>query len=345
MKKTVFLFTFLAGMEITGLHGQIIKKTGSFSLTVEPALTFASEKITENIYYSAPNEDKKISMLEWENRVLMYGISVLSQYKKAKLNFSIYSSNDFLHRGIMTDSDWDNMDNFEMKTNLSKGDSMLNSCLDTNLSFQLDFNAAETVKISPAVSVNYNKKSFSRKNAEGWYGSKKYTTDGQYHWWYDDEAAKYPYYNETTGKRYRLAPIDLYTTDFAAEAGIKACFKITDRTVLGFYAGTTVFTYFYGIDTHWTQDGSTKELYPMRYKYEYFNFFEKVNADIFMNIQLTDIFEVAADLCINTTANQIKKKTKGTFTSDLDKFYTSNQDFSIFKENLYLKIALKINII
>ena len=64
-----------------------------------------------------------------------------------------------------------------------------------------------------------------------------------------------------------------------------------------------------------------------------------------MNIQLTDIFEVSTDLCINTTANQIKKKTKGTFTSDLDKFYTSNQDFSIFRESLYIKIALKINLI
>ena len=96
MKKTVFLFTFLAGMGITGLHGQVIKKTGSFSLTVEPALTFASEKITENIYYSAPNEDKKISMLEWENRMLMYGIKLNSTYKNFWLNLNFFTSCKFL---------------------------------------------------------------------------------------------------------------------------------------------------------------------------------------------------------------------------------------------------------
>lgn len=348
MKKTVFLFTFLTGMGITGLHGQIIKKTGCFSLTVEPALTFASEKITENIYYSAPNEDKKISMLEWENRMLMYGIKLNSTYKNFWLNLNFFTSCKFLQTGQMEDSDWRNTSDYSMKTNYSVGKINTGGNYEAGFETGLIFQPNKLVEISPFLGIKYSFDSFSRQNATGWYGDSNFTSDGNDHWWYSPEAQKFPYtiWSEEKEKYVtgRILPIDYIKHDFYSWLGILIRSSPSKKCNILFEIAVSPFSYYLTIDTHHAK--KTDGYYEKHFKGIQYNFFNKIKNQV--NVEFN--FSKQFFLCIGIKKEYKIYENKGKLyldhflTTPQEQYYASSQKIEISNFEYNIEISLKIRI-
>lgn len=319
-------------------------KKENFSLSVTPLAGFSKSLIKETLFRSAPDENTRISLLQWNKSAPAYGLSLEADIKNAGIKFSVFSNCPFFSSGTMDDSDWDNSADFSMKTIYSVGETEIQRSGGYSAFFSYSFKKRNFV-FSPAAGVSLAKDTFVRKTAEGWYGTKDHTSDGRYHWWYDEESKKYPHYNENTGKTQKLAEIDFDRNCFRAELGFSSDFIVSKNAALSFSVFTAAFSYNSAVDTHWKQDASTKELYPMRYKFEYTSFFEKFTFKAGFRLDISKDFSVQAGFSKSVFLHAKKSDMKGTFTSDLDKFYSSGQDFTLEEDSFSASLGVKIKII
>lgn len=252
MKRNLaFILTFFS---ISFLHAQIFgNRENIFRLTVEPVVSYTNGVLKESIYRSA-DKSKKISLLEWERNFFECGANVSTQYKKIHLDFEFLSSFPKQESGEMKDSDWQNPDDYSMKTTYSVGTNNADGNYDLNLSIFYEFEPAENFFISPKIQCQYMYDSFYRKKgSKGWYGqadSHYGSTDGKNHWWYDDEARQYPY-TDSNGKTWILAGIDYFRHSFFCWAGFSIGFRVKKfRTDFDFLISP--YTYFSTEDRHHT---------------------------------------------------------------------------------------------
>lgn len=278
LRKSIFLF-FIFGFSVS----ICFSKT---SLSVTPVFGFMNGTLDEIIYRSF--SDKKISLLEWEKKYF---------YGGGKIDFSIGNFNSKIqftsnvHKGFgeMRDSDWLNPFNPLMKTTYSVGDVESRNNFNTEVEFSYDFKVAPKIHILPVFQFQYAFDYFYRnKYAEGWYGQSEYSSDGEDHFWYDEEAKKFPYtyYNETEGKykTVRLAPISYYRHSYFVWYGAKVKFDFSEKLKSSFAAFYSPFSYFESLDTHF--GSNTKYKMIQKNYFSQFKFLWNVNYDFTKRLSL-----------------------------------------------------------
>lgn len=262
----VFLFSF----NCVGISAQIFNKAESpFHISAEPLLGYKNGVLEESIYRSL-YKNSKISLLEWEENYFFYGINLKTQYKNLHFDLGVTSSFPEQKSGEMKDSDWQNTKDFSMKTTYSVGTNFAEKNYCAKISLYYDFFLSKRFFISPKIQAQYNYDSFYRKKgAKGWYGhagEKFGSTDGKNHWWYEEEARKYPYYDSSTGKTWNLAGIDYMRHSVYIWTGISAGFRIENLCFdLGFMISP--FTYFSAEDRHHTGTGEDNVYHEIQQDY------------------------------------------------------------------------------
>lgn len=205
--KTKFLVTVISLFSFF-LSAQIFHSE-DFHLSLEPTFSYSSGVLSESIYHSR-DTSKKISLLEWERKVWLYGLRLDGSCKKIHLKTGFESSIP-ASSGEMRDSDWLNYSDYSMKTTYSVGTNYADQNFDSFLSLSYDFEPASGFSITPEIQAQYSFDSFYRKKgSNGWYGQADWSSDGGNHWWYEDEAQSFPSLNPETGKTRKLAGIDYY---------------------------------------------------------------------------------------------------------------------------------------
>ncbi len=245
MKKFIFALIFV-------LHVSFCFAL-DFSLSLTPFVAHSEGGLNEILYHSRDNS-KKISLLEWDRNVWLYGAAAECSLSRFHAEFQADSAVQ-INCGEMKDSDWLNTLDYSMKTTYSVGDIDSTGNYDLSLSLSFDALKTEGFFIAPVFSAQYSYDSFSRgRDARGWYGHSEYSSDGKNHNWYDEEAAQFPseyYWSEEKQKyvRKRLGGIDYYRHSFFSWAGIKVGFSAY-RFSFVFDALVSPFVYFSSEDVH-----------------------------------------------------------------------------------------------
>ncbi len=285
MKKKLFTLIFLSLSAARGFT-QFFGSQSSphdFSLTVTPTVSYSQGVLNEIIYHSR-DTSKKISLLEWERNVWLYGLDISTSYKRFHGDLSASSALP-LSTGQMKDSDWLNTNDYSMKTTYSVGDIDSEGNYDVSLSLSFDAVKTPDFYLSPVISAQYAFDSFSRgKNAQGWYGQSEYSSDGKNHNWYDDEAKHFPteyYWSEEKQKYVRqvLGGIDYYRHSFFSWLGLNAGFTLK-KISMDFQALIAPFIYFSAEDTH---HGASSDSIYHQIQYGYFSYF-KISTSLFYQL-------------------------------------------------------------
>lgn len=281
MKRT-FIFLCLLIFPFS-LSAQLFH-TQDFHLSLEPAFSYSVGVLNESIYHSQ-NTKKKISLLEWERKVWMYGFRLDASFRKFHLKGGFESAIP-TSSGEMRDSDWLNYSDYSMKTTYSVGTNYADRNFDSFLSFSYDFEPAAGLSLSPEAQIQYSFDSFHReKGAEGWYGHSDYSSDGKNHWWYEDEAAHFPSVNPETGKTRKLAGIDYYRHSLYLWAGLSLAFSFSR-----FHAGLSFlispFTYLSAEDRHHTA-GDDNVFHEIQEDY-----FTSYKLDLNLSYTLSECFDL-----------------------------------------------------
>lgn len=266
---------------------QIFKTSNNFSLTMEPVIGYASGVENEIIYHST-DKTKKISLLEWDRNLILYGFDLQSQYKAFHFDIG-FNTSVRMNCGQMKDSDWMNKAEYEMKTTYSVGDSKALENYDCQIGFGFDLKRNKFLFIEPFIQVQYKFDSFSRgKDAEGWYGQSDYSSDHKDHWWYDAEAKHFPseyYWSEKKQKYVRqvLGGIDYYKHSFFTWSGLKSGFN-AGRFCINFDLMFSPFSYFSSEDTH--QAGNI-------FRFIQYGYLSAAKCGIGVSYQLNDVIVLA----------------------------------------------------
>jgi len=248
MKKiAVLFFAFLFSLALLPAFSE------GWALSVTPTFGYSQGVLNEILYHSR-DTSKKISLLEWERNVWLYGADISSSFRRFHADLS-FSSAVQSCSGEMRDSDWLNTNDYSMKTTYSVGDIEAEGNIDLSLSLSFDALKTSCFSLSPVVSVQYEYDSFSRgKDAEGWYGQSDYSSDGKMHNWYDGEAKHFPteYYWSDDKQKYVhqvLGGIDYNRHTFYSWFGLRASFLV-GKFSLGIQFLVSPYTYFSAEDTH-----------------------------------------------------------------------------------------------
>lgn len=284
MTRIFFLLILL--FVFSPVSAQIFERE-DFHLSLEPTFAYSSGVLTESLYHST-DTNKKISLLEWERKVWLYGLKIGGNFKKFHFNAGVESSIP-TKSGKMRDSDWLNTADYAMKTTYSVGTNYADENFDSAISFSYRFEPCDGFFVSPMAQAQYSFDSFYRKKgANGWYGQSEWSSDGKKHWWYEDEAQEFPSLNPETGKTRKLAGIDYYRHSFFAWAGLSLGFQIR-RFYADFTFLASPFTYLSAEDRHHTagEDNVFHEIQQ--------DFFASYKFNLSLAYEISRYFDVTLD--------------------------------------------------
>jgi len=255
----ICLFFFLASFSAFTKVPETTASTKKISFSVEPTFAYSKSMLNE-IFYQSTDKSKKRSLLEWERNIFLYGINTHLKYKKFSTSLSLESSVRG-ECGSMYDSDWLNLNDYNMKTTYSWGANNAEENYNTNLIFKYKMYEYKNFFFSPSIAFQYQYDSFSRKlGAQGGYGQSEYSSDHQDHWWYEEEAKKYPterYWSEEKQAYVRegIGQIDYSRHSVFLWTGIDIGYS---NKYLNFLFNTSVspFIYFSAADTHHGKTGN-----------------------------------------------------------------------------------------
>lgn len=335
LRKNLAAVLFATGFLLTA------EKQKKLSLSLEPYAGFTSGILEETIYRSLPKE-KKISLLEWERKIFVYGASLDFKCSSLNLNLNLETAPQNSKSGQMRDSDWLNPDDYSMKTTYSAGTNYAMDYRSAEVSLFYDFFSGTGFTLSPVVTARYDYDSFYRKKgAEGWY------SQDCRHWWHDSSSKHYPWYNPETGKTQMLAEIDYLRHSFYSWAGLKLTFTPSENLEFLFCAMISPVTYLYSVDTHFAQDSSTKLMYKKHYRQRQLSYFSNARLEVEAQLRLCKSFFLTAGF---ETAFNFKTD-RGDLYSDYfqdvyqGEYIDCGQDSSSSLKNIKAKIGLKIRLL
>ena len=335
IKKSSYIQFFIFLFFVNFVHAQFyINKNNSFHMEIEPIFSYTNGTLTESIYRSA-NKSKRISLLEWERKIFMYGAKVNTEYKNFSADFYFSASFPNAKSGEMQDSDWQNPDDYNMKTTYSVGTNYAEENYNVSVSVGYNFRPTENFFIAPKIQCQYMYDSFYRKKgAKGWYGqaeSKFGSFDGKYHWWYEKEARKYPYTETETGKTWTLAGIDYERQSFFTWTGISVSSQICKiGASIDFLFSP--FTYFYAEDRHLTGNGEDNIYHEIQY-----DFFSSFKLCLGINYEISRFFTI-----IFSTEFSASKNIKGDLYIDWAKLENQPSGASFYSENIKIGCRIKL---
>lgn len=248
----LFAFALFFALSAGALWGE-----GLVRFFVEPHAGYTRGAITEFLY-DGGSDGRLLSKLEWDRNLFLYGVNASLSVWRFSLGVD-FSASVPGECGNMQDSDWMSESRPQMKTTYSVGTNEAVQNYDTTLSLSFDFfpfcSAEEpSFVLSPAVQLQYQYDSFDRSSAEGWYGQWQWSDDGANHWWYEDEAAHFPYsYWSDEKGRYvtrKLAGVSYSRHALGVYLGVGARIRIFRRLWIepSFFAAP--FSYAKATDTH-----------------------------------------------------------------------------------------------
>lgn len=328
-----FLFSFL--------NAQIFTGNRAFNLSIEPAAAYTNGFLGEYFFrHYLEDKSKKESYLEWDKKLILYGAQFSLNYKRIHIDALFLNSVQNRKSGKMSDSDWKNDSDYSMKTTYSTGDNEACRNFTMEASLYFDFYPSERLCISPLVQVQYDYDSFACKESEGW------KSDGK-HWWYDENSTYYPRYNPQTGKREKLGEIDYNRKSLYTWTGFKVKTKLTERLSFDFSALASPYAYFYSLDTHWSQDKSTKEKFKKHRRQIQTAYFPAIKLQAKADFAINRIF----DLTFSASGLFSLKITRGKWENDFygeslqDGYYDTCQNSGSDMQYLSARIGLKIKIL
>lgn len=323
------------------LDAQIFTGKSAFSLSVEPAAAYTSGFLGEYFFrHYLEDNSKKESYLEWDKKLFLYGAEISSSFKKIHLDAVFLNSVQGVDSGKMVDSDWKNDSDYSMKTTYSKGSNEACRNFTAEASLYFDFIPYSKLCVSPMIQFQYDYDSFACRESEGW------KSDGK-HWWYDESSTHYPRYNAQTGKTEKLGEIDYIRKSFYAWTGFKIKAELTKRLSFAISALASPYAYFYSLDTHWSQDKTTKEKFKKHRRQIQTAYFPAVKLQAKADFALSRIFS----LSFSAAGIFSLKINRGSWENDfyggtlLDKYYDTGQDSGSDMQYLSARIGLKIKVL
>ena len=294
--------------------------------SVEPFFSYSKGSVNEYLYDN-DETNRLLSKLEWDRNIFMYGAKSKLKFWRLGLETSIASSIP-ASCGKMQDSDWMNERVPDMKTTYSVGTNNACENYDASILFSFDFypfNSPEQEQFifSVFMQFQYLHDLFERKKAEGWYGQWDHTSDGKNHWWYEDEAAHYPYtyWNEGKGKNVtlKLAGISYEIDTLSIFLGGNFSVRIGEKINIDLGLAFAPFSYTETTDIH---HGSERKITGSQQ-----NFWNQFKCSLKSAICLTSRIETTLEL--STAYSQISK---GSFYiyGEKDRFHnTGSNHFSV----------------
>lgn len=290
--KKSFLLIFIY-ISLFSAHAEGEKQLLSFSLMPQAAFSYGF--LEETLY---TDELGKVSELKWDKNLFMYGGCAQFSYSCFSGDFSFFSSVP-CHFGKMTDSDWLNEKDRNMKTTYSVGDNHAERNFDISAAFSFDFRAKQKPEqpvfvFSPSIEIQYSYDFFKRPSATGWYGHSEYSSDKEHHWWYEEEAKKFPYtyWNEEQGRyvTQKLAGVSYKRHSFNSWIGIKASVIEMKRMGLQFSFFISPVVYINSIDIH---HGSETE-----YKQIQYGFFSRYKSSFSISYKISNTFSILSEFSV-----------------------------------------------
>ncbi|WP_294429259.1 omptin family outer membrane protease [uncultured Treponema sp.] len=304
--------------------------------SLEPYFAYSQGQINE-LLYDEWHSGRILSSLEWDRNLFLIGVDSACSF--GRLNLSVdFSSSVPQDSGNMQDSDWMNQSAPQMRTTYSCGTNEAVQNYDTNLSLSFDFfpfnSADERVLVfSPMAQVQYAYDSFERTKAKGWYGQGTYSSDSKNHWWYEEEAKRFPvtYWNDSKGRyvTQRLAGVSFSQHIFSTFIGAKIAARVSKRLSFDFSALFSPFSYTEFTDTH---HGS-----ETRYSHAGRNFWKQAKYSFGGD------FAFSKRLSLNLSGSIFSfQRTKGTFYIDGIKDYAHKNGTGRFSMTAKAGIRVKV---
>ena len=187
MKKKILyhIFVFLSLFLFTE------KAFSQIHFEVSPLYSLKNGCLNELVFYNADDEWYKLSELNWNIKNISYlGGNVAFDSKYIRIEAGV--SGGFSKASAkMYDSDWQNLPAApDMKTTFSISENTLDSNINFNTKATFSYNIEDWFKIGVFAKYTFDKIKFSARNGYGWYGSNRYSQNGQ-NVPYDSEYAKF----------------------------------------------------------------------------------------------------------------------------------------------------------
>ena len=163
-----------------------------FSLFVDGSFGIKRGEIGEYVFQKYNGKWKKLSELNWDEKwIPCFDFSVQSGFKQffTTLDFSFDIP---CESGIMADSDWQNSEDWGMKTNYSESENRLKYDFGFCAKIGFDFQISSEWKIAPTAEFEYSTFRFEARNGHGWYADSANSKDKKNHEWNSDYATEYP---------------------------------------------------------------------------------------------------------------------------------------------------------
>ena len=245
MKKKILyhIFVFLSLFLFTG------KAFAEIHFEITPLYSLKNGCLNELVFYNTADEWYKLSELNWNIKNISYlggNIAVGSKYIRLDAGFvSGFSKAS----AKMYDSDWQNLpDAPDMKTTFSISENTLDSNITFNTKATFSFNITNCLKAGMFAKYTFDQIRFSARNGYGWYGSNRYSQNGQ-NVPYDSEYAKFFGSGSLQG-------IDYFRRTNMFDLGFLYNFTLFNRVQLNLEASFSPFASVKSLDHHYSASGS-----------------------------------------------------------------------------------------
>ena len=274
-KNKKITFFFLQIILCFSLNAQIIKNKSFFNINVIPFSEISYGTMKEILFFS--NSDEKTSLLEWKKKGLFYfGSDFEFSYKNSIFTIGACFAYP-INFGKMLDSDW-NEDG--IKTMYSISEIKVNNSFFSNLIYKYKIDFGRNI-IFPIFEIDYAFNDFLSKNAEGWYASKDFSTDGKDHSWNSEYAHHYP------DEKYKLLGVEYQNHLISTFLGFEYLTKCTKKVDFGFKFYFSPYTYSYSKDHHLGRKNDWEIIYSQgHFIFKYFK------TEIFTNYKLNNFLSL-----------------------------------------------------
>ena len=214
-------------------------------IEVSPLYEFKNGCLNELVFANVDNQAIKLSELNWNIKNISYlGGKLAVHYNWVHLESSIVGG--FSKQSAkMYDSDWQDIpDSPDMKTTFSISENELKKNISFNSKAAFTPDITNWLKAGVFLQYKYDMILFSARNGYGWYGSNRYSQNGQYVP-YDSEYAKF----FATGS---LQGIDYYRITRTFNIGLTCCFTIFNTLQIQLEAGISPYNSVKSLDHHYS---------------------------------------------------------------------------------------------
>ena len=270
-RVAAFLIIFL------GITGKI---SAQIHIEVTPLYELNNGCLNELVFSLYGNETYKLSELNWNIK------NCSSIGGKVGISYKWFQFESSMMGGIskksakMYDSDWQNLpDDPDMKTTFSISENKLKHSFtfDSKAIFAPDI--TDWLKTGIFLQYNINQICFSARNGYGWYGSSRYSQNGEFVP-FDSEYARFFAAGSLQG-------IDYYRVTKNINIGLICNFTIIDRLQIKLEGSMSPFTIIHSLDHHYS--ASSSESYyrdEIKTHFAFYNFAADVRYRVIDNIYL-----------------------------------------------------------